>query len=100
MESDKYFLENQYVSYYEIKLEHDVVVFFDTPNAVFSSVHVMVITFDRSFCGEAVNELIFVVFIFIFKFFIEDEEYFAFGNKLEAFFVSRFIGRDSVKFII
>ena len=60
----------------------------------------MVITFDRSFGREAVDELVFVVFIFIFKFFIEDEEYFAFGNKLEAFFVSRFISRDSVEFVI
>ena len=81
-------------------LEHDIVVFFDTPYAVFGSVHVMVITFDRSLGWKAVYELVFVVFVLVFKFFIEDEEYFALGNKLETFFVSRFIGRDSVEFVV
>ena len=81
-------------------LEHDVVIFFDAPDTVFCSVHIVVITFDRSFGWEAVDELIFVVFIFIFKFFIDDEEYFALGNKLETFFVGRFISRDSVEFVI
>ena len=81
-------------------LEHDVVVFFDAPDTVFGSVHIVVITFDRSFGWETVDKLILVVFIFIFKFFIADEEYFALCNKLETFFVSRFIGRDSVEFVI
>ena len=98
MESDKYFFPKPYETYYE--LEHNVVIFFDAPDTVFGSVHVMVITFDRSFGRESVDKLILVVFIFVFKFFIEDEEYFAFGNKLETFFVGRFISRDSVEFVI
>ena len=101
----RFVLRNELKKYPHIKirgqnLEHYVVVFFDTPDAVFGSVHVVVITFDRSFGWKSVYELVFVVFVLVFKFFIEDEEYFAFGNKLETFFVGRFICRDSVKFVI
>ena len=97
----RFVLRNELKKYPHIKirgqnLEHYVVIFFDTPDTVFGSVHVVVITFDRSFGWKSVDELVFVVFIFVFKFFIEDEEYFAFGNKLETFFVSRFIGRYGV----